>query len=282
MRRHIGRTAVAKTGGRCEDAAVRARGAIAVSLLLAVLATGCSQEVVQAWHPPSPPPPVAAEKGGPVVLGASGTNVPALPAGTYVATSLLPRLDVWREPDVDGGKTFVFDPINPVGQELSFLVTEALRDGKGEAWLRILVPVRPNGASGWVQRSDVRVERVREKIVVDLSDRLLVHTRNGKVVHRFDVGIGTPSTPTATGRFYVWAHVPQADPAGPYGVFALGLSGFSEVLLDWPGGGRMAIHGTSDPSDRGQMVSHGCVRVYNPQMRRLERVPLGTPVIIEP
>jgi lipoprotein-anchoring transpeptidase ErfK/SrfK len=252
-------------------------------MLLAVLAIGCSQEVVRAWHPPSPAPaPEAPVAGGPVVLGASGTNVPVLPAGTYVATSLLPRLDVWRKPDVAAGKTYVFDPINPVGQELSFLVTDAIRDGTGEAWLKILVPERPNGASGWVQKSDVRVERVRERIVVDLSDRLLVHARNGKVVNRFIVGIGTPATPTATGRFYAWAHVPQADPAGPYGVFALGLSGFSEVLLDWPGGGRMAIHGTSDPSDRGQMVSHGCIRVYNPQMRLLERVPLGTPVIIKP
>jgi lipoprotein-anchoring transpeptidase ErfK/SrfK len=259
---------------------VRGRGALVVPLLLVVLTAGCTQEVVQAWHPPSPTP--FAEVEGPVVLGASGTNVPVLPPGTYVARALLPRLDIWRKPDPAAGKSLVFDPVNPVGQELSFLVTDAVRDGTGEAWLKILVPVRPNGASGWVQKSDVSIRRVRERIVVDLSDRLLVHTRNGKVVHRFTVGIGTPSTPTAPGRFYVWAQVPQADPAGPYGVFALGLSGFSEVLLNWPGGGRMAIHGTSDPSDRGQMVSHGCVRVYNPQMRQLERVPLGTPVIIRP
>ena len=29
------------------------------------------------------------------------------------------------------------------------------------------------------------------------------------------------------------------------------------------------------------MVSHGCIRVYNPDMRKLRRVPLGTPVIIK-
>jgi lipoprotein-anchoring transpeptidase ErfK/SrfK len=64
-------------------------------------------------------------------------------------------------------------------------------------------------------------------------------------------------------------------------VFALGLSGFSNVLTDWPGGGRMAIHGTPYASNKGQMVSHGCIRVYNPDMRKLRRVPLGTPVIIK-
>jgi lipoprotein-anchoring transpeptidase ErfK/SrfK len=74
--------------------------------------------------------------------------------------------------------------------------------------------------------------------------------------------------------------LPQASPAGPYGVFALGLSGFSQVIKDWPGGGRMAIHGTSNPADRGQMVSHGCVRVFNDDMVNLKQVPMGTPVVI--
>ena len=58
------------------------------------------------------------------------------------------------------------------------------------------------------------------------------------------------------------------------------LSGFSNVITEWVGGGRMAIHGTSDPSDRGHDVSYGCVRVYNPQMKDLTDVPLGTPVWI--
>jgi lipoprotein-anchoring transpeptidase ErfK/SrfK len=43
----------------------------------------------------------------------------------------------------------------------------------------------------------------------------------------------------------------------------------------------MAIHGTSNAGDRGQMVSHGCVRVLNEDMLDLKRVPLGTPVIIQ-
>ena len=38
--------------------------------------------------------------------------------------------------------------------------------------------------------------------------------------------------------------------------------------------------GTANSTDRGQMVSHGCVRVLNADMVTLEKVPLGTPVII--
>jgi lipoprotein-anchoring transpeptidase ErfK/SrfK len=126
----------------------------------------------------------------------------------------------------------------------------------------------------------VVVHRIRQRIVVDLSARSLTWFRDGHRQDRFPVGIGAAATPTATGTFYVWAQVPQASPFGPYGVFALGLSGFSPVLTDWPGGGRMAIHGTSNPADQGQMVSHGCVRVYNPNMSLLRHVPMGTPVVI--
>jgi lipoprotein-anchoring transpeptidase ErfK/SrfK len=53
------------------------------------------------------------------------------------------------------------------------------------------------------------------------------------------------------------------------------------VLSDWPGGGRAAIHGTAVATDRGQKVSHGCIRVFNKDMKKLEKLPLGTPVLIQ-
>jgi lipoprotein-anchoring transpeptidase ErfK/SrfK len=270
-----------------------ARTARVGALLLAALSASCSPAAHRDAAPASPvrtaPVPVAepAPVAEPVARAVPAPSAllaeaPVLPPGTYVATARRDTLDIWRRPALRSRGIDRFDPVNPIGQDLAFLVTEAMRDDAGAAWLRILVPERPNGATGWIRRGDVELRRVRERIVVDLSDRSLVQIRRGRTVHRFTVGIGTAATPTATGRFYIWARVPQADPAGPYGVYALGLSGFSEVLLNWPGGGRMAIHGTSDPSDRGQMVSHGCIRVFNPQMRLLERVPLGTPVVIRP
>ena len=63
--------------------------------------------------------------------------------------------------------------------------------------------------------------------------------------------------------------------------YALGLSGFSDTYTEWEGSnGRIAIHGTSDLSDRGQRVSHGCIRVYNADMESLTDLPMGTPVVI--
>ena len=232
--------------------------------------------------PPAPSPTIPASSPSPVSVVAQAPDPdPVLPDGTFVARSKTKWLTIWRGPSEDAGKRYAFPTVNPVGQDLEFLVEKTARDDDGGAWLRIMLPIRPNGAAGWVRMGAVTVHEVEQRIVVDLSDKTLRYYRDGRLEHDFSVGIGRPETPTAIGTFFVWAQVPQASPSGPYGVFALGLSGFSPVLKDWPGGGRMAIHGTAHVGDRGLMVSHGCVRVYNDDMVDLRRVPLGTPVVIK-
>ncbi len=193
-------------------------------------------------------------------------------------TTSAPRLTVFRSPA--GPRKVSLAMRNPLGQELVLLVTEPATAGR--PWFRVLLPERPNGSQGWVRRGAVRVVHLRERIEIDLSEFSLAWVRNGRVVDRFRVGIGQRQWPTPVGTFYVWARVPQAGAGGPYGVFALGLSGFSPVLSDWPGGGRAAIHGTAAAWNRGRRVSHGCIRVFNPDMQRLKHLPLGTPVVIEP
>lgn len=254
----------------------RRTSVIAIVLLAAAACTRAvaptAMPAVTAVPSPSPSPTVVSQP-------ATGRD-PVLPPGTFVARSRTPTLSIWRGPSTSAGKRWTFSSRNAFGQPIEFLVTKTARDKRGTPWLRILVPTRPNDAAGWVRKTDVVVQRVHQRIVVDLSARSLTWFRDGQLLDRFRVGIGRPETPTATGTFYVWAQVPQASPSGPYGVFALGLSGFSPVLKDWPGGGRMAIHGTSNAADQGQAVSHGCVRVYNPNMTQLKHVPMGTPVII--
>jgi hypothetical protein len=192
-------------------------------------------------------------------------------------------LSMWKRPG-SGGPDYRFDDDNPntAGGPVSPLLIDGRAERDGERWVRVLLPVRPNGASDWAKAADVTIRPVFHRIDIDLSERSLRHYVRDDLVSRLRVGIGAPQYPTARGRFYVWQRVPFADASGPYGIFALGLSGFSPVLSDWPGGGRMAIHGTADPSDRGREVSHGCIRVYNEDMRKLLDVPLGTPVLIRP
>lgn len=192
-------------------------------------------------------------------------------------------LPMWNRPG-PGTSDYVFDAQNPNagGPPRSPLLIDGRAQRDGQRWVKLLLPIRPNGSGDWAKVGDVAIEPVFHRVVVDLSDRTLRHFVRDDLVARFRVGIGAPQYPTGEGRFYVWQRVSFADASGPYGIFALGLSGFSPVLSDWPGGGRMAIHGTADPSDRGREVSHGCVRVYNDDMRELLDIPLGTPVVIRP
>jgi lipoprotein-anchoring transpeptidase ErfK/SrfK len=258
---------------------VISRRFLAVALVGVLAGVACTR--ASATPPATAPVSVATSPAARAGLVETSEPQPVLPKGTFVARSRTPWLTIWRGPSTEAGKRWAFPTRNPVGQSLEFLVAKTARDRDENAWLRILLPIRPNGAAGWVRMSAVTVHRIHQRIVIDLSDKTLSHYRDGHIEHDFSVGIGRPETPTAVGTFYVWAQVPQASPSGPYGVFALGLSGFSPVLLDWPGGGRMAIHGTANPGDRGLMVSHGCVRVFNDDMVDLRRVPLGTPVLIK-
>jgi lipoprotein-anchoring transpeptidase ErfK/SrfK len=148
-------------------------------------------------------------------------------------------------------------------------------------WYRVALPIRPNGASGWVRASDVRLEPVATRIVVDLSERRVTLFRDGRRVLGSPAAIGSSATPTPTGRYYVNQLLVPSDPTGPFGPGAIGISAFSPVLTGWAQGGPIAIHGTNAAWSIGRAVSNGCIRVPNDMLRRLFAVmAAGTPVLI--
>lgn len=255
---------------------------IGVLLVVSAAVVACGTSEPQGASPAVPTPAVSVSP-TPVVEDLGGFAPPRFEAGGIAVNSKAKTLSVYPEPDPDADPMMDLKSRNPAKQRLNFLVLRAIEDVDGTGWFQILVPERPNGSKGWVRVDDeVEVVYVDERIEVDLSDFELRYYKQGRLVERFEVGIGQDRYPTPVGEFYVWAHVPQPDPAGPYGNLALGLSGFSPVLSDWPGGGRSAIHGTADPSDKGAKVSHGCVRVFNADMKKLDHIRLGTPVLIRP
>jgi hypothetical protein len=172
-----------------------------------------------------------------------------------------------------------FGLLNINGVDSVFGVLGQTCDG---SWLHVQLPLRPNGATGWVRADHVRQFPVHTRIVVDVSARTVRFFRDGRLVVRTTAAVGSSATPTPLGRYYVNQRLIPSDPGGPFGPGALGISAFSPVLTGWVQGGPVAIHGTNEPWSIGHAVSNGCIRIPNAVLKRMfARTPAGTPVIIE-
>jgi lipoprotein-anchoring transpeptidase ErfK/SrfK len=146
--------------------------------------------------------------------------------------------------------------------------------------LQVRLPIRPNGSVAWVDAHQVSTWVVPNHLVVDLSDRRLTALHGDEVLLEAPVAVGSPSTPTPLGDFYIDISLP--NPGGVYGAWMLSVAGFSNVLTSFGGGiGQIAIHGWSDESVFGQAVSNGCIRMSNGVISRLAQLaPVGTPVTV--
>jgi L,D-transpeptidase catalytic domain len=160
-----------------------------------------------------------------------------------------------------------------------YLLGGTIRDGR--YWLRVQLPILPNGSSGWIPREAVGAFRtVDTHLVIDRERLRATLYRRGRPIFRSIIGVGEPHWPTPRGRFYVRERLTGfTDPI--YGALAFGTNGRSAVLTDWPGGGFIGIHGTNQPEILPGRVSHGCVRLPNSSISRLDRLMrIGTPVSI--
>lgn len=137
----------------------------------------------------------------------------------------------------------------------------------GRLWYRVLLSRRPNGTTGWVRADGVDLRPVTTTIVVRRSTRTLEVIRRGRTIFRTTVAVGAPGTETPLGRFYLMTEFRPTDSF--YGTWAFETSAYSPTLTDWPGGGKIGIHGTSAPGLLGLAVSHGCIRVSNAAADRL-------------
>ncbi|WP_320668750.1 L,D-transpeptidase [Patulibacter defluvii] len=162
-----------------------------------------------------------------------------------------------------------------------YLVLERWTSEEGDEWLRVRVPKRPNGVTGWLPADALgALRRVRTQLVVDRRRRRVTLLERGRPVLTARVGIGMASTPTPSGRFYVREKL-RFSGAPMYGTRALGTSAYAPTLSDWPNGGVVALHGTDQPERIPGRPSHGCVRLRNGDMARLfARTPVGTPIRI--
>jgi len=111
----------------------------------------------------------------------------------------------------------------------------------------------------------------------------------------YPVAIGQAKWPTPTGKFQINEMVELPDfiafdfndpkkpdrghvPPGPNNPLGMRWIGFATAH-----GWQVGFHGTAKTSVLGQAVSHGCVRMSNPDVVELfKRVKIGTEVVVEP
>ena len=160
-----------------------------------------------------------------------------------------------------------------------YLVLEGKLDSEGEPWLRIRIPMRPNGRTGWVPAEMLsNLYVVRTQLVINRATKRATLYKNGRRIWQASVGIGKASSPTPKGNF--WIRERLKGDGGVYGPWAFGTAAYSN-LSDWPNGGVVGIHGTNQPGLIPGRPSHGCVRVRNDKIRQLARLmPIGTPLRI--
>jgi len=263
------------------------------ALLLVVLA-GCGQAAPELplyralADPPAPTTTTTSTTAPPQVMAQSVSRGPQL--WPVVDNNIQLTGPPYTVADVVPAKIGVYDsPTAPTplitmgnktehGLQRVFLV--AGQDGNR---YKVVLPVRPNGAVGWVNASDLNPYPVNYWIRVSTAAHQITVGNAGQIVLQEPVAVGTGGTPTPFGTFYLTELVrPIWQPyLGPY---AYATSAYSDVLTSFMGGnGNVGLHGTDAPGSIGHAVSHGCIRVSNSGITKLAGIlPLGTPLFVLP
>ncbi|BAY64179.1 ErfK/YbiS/YcfS/YnhG family protein [Calothrix brevissima NIES-22] len=126
----------------------------------------------------------------------------------------------------------------------------------------------------------------RNQVVVDLSDRRAYVFQEEVVIASYPIAVGKKGWETPTGTFQVmhkqhnpiWRHpitnkVFEPGPDSPLGDRWIGF---------WSDGhNEIGFHGTPDNSTMGTAISHGCLRMRNPDVRLLyQQVGVGTQIVV--
>ena len=244
---------------------------LATVVVLAFVGVGCSAEPGPTLDASATLPPAS-------LAEAPGTSTVARPKKEGDVVFLAePAIDAEVVATLPNPRPLDTEP--PVSIPLVLLVTE-----EQGPWLKVLLPVRPNGTSGWVLAEQMELTTHPWRIEANLDNFTLQVFRNDEQVWETTIGVARENAPTPGGLYYTTELLKPPDPNTVYGTYAYGLSGFSETFYEFNGGqGQLGIHGTNEPELIGQAVSAGCIRLRNEDITYLVEqlnLPLGVPVKI--
>ncbi|HYX14279.1 MAG TPA: L,D-transpeptidase [Nostoc sp.] len=122
---------------------------------------------------------------------------------------------------------------------------------------------------------------------ISLRKRQVTLYRGKTRIKSYPIAVGRQGWDSPIGNFRVrtmlenptWINpftgkaIPGGDPENPLGKYWIGF---------WTNGKNwIGFHGTPNPDSVGKAASHGCIRMYNKDVRELfAQVSLGTPVIV--
>ncbi len=128
------------------------------------------------------------------------------------------------------------------------------------------------------------------RIVVKLHLHRVFFMREGKVVFSAPIAIGRPGFETPVGHWAITAKIENPTWVPPNSPWAAGLEAIPPGVAN-PLGSRwigtsapnIGFHATNEPSSVGRTASHGCMRMYDADVKKLfSLVKVGMPVDIEP
>lgn len=237
------------------------------------------------------PAPAAALSVTPATPGGSPNTPSATSSPVFARVSNLHTRTLWAYPTETAPVRATPSVTAPAVGRLRFLTgdeqaelyvaLDSARSASGREWLKVELPGRPNGRTGWVPRTALgELHDVDGFLLVDQATLTATLYRDGTAIFSAPVGVGKPSTVTPAGHFYVMEKLVTVD-APEYGPYALGTSAYAPTLSEWPGGGVVGVHGTDEPQLIPGRPSHGCIRMRNADITRLwPLISVGTPIEI--
>lgn len=220
-----------------------------------------------------------------VPAGAAAGAQPPKPSAYNVTTKFaiaVTEKPVYRQPTTRSGVVRSLEFYTPDTEALqTYRFISSRRVGR-TIWEHIDVPMRPNGQTGWVQRSWLGPAMVsRLLVVVDLQAEKLTVYRGGQSILTVPVGVGnyTLGEQTPTGHFWIAEAFPSSDSF--YGPWAFGTTDYA-ADTEFPDDSIVGIHGTDAPWLIPGDPSHGCIRLMDPDILKLKKlIRIGTAVWIK-
>ena len=126
------------------------------------------------------------------------------------------------------------------------------------------------------------------RLRLNLSDRKVYVYRGETLEKSYPVAIGRAGWETPTGEFEVFSQVVDPGWTNPLDGSVMEPGPDNPLGERWiafwtDGTNSIGFHGTPNRDSVGKAASHGCIRMYNEDVKELfEIVALGTPVTVEP